>query len=80
MQADDILSVIRWAKTQPGLEAQHTGLWGTSFGGCHVFAAAADNTDIGCIASQLACADGDAVVTGRMNPEEKAAFRATLDR
>lgn len=80
MQTDDILSVIRWAKTQPGLDAQRTGLWGTSFGGCHVFAAAADNTDIRCIVSQLAFADGEAVVTGRITPEEKAAFRTTLDR
>lgn len=80
MQTDDILSVIRWAKAQPGLDAQRTGLWGTSFGGCHVFAAAANNPDIKCIVSQLAFADGEEVVTGRMNDEEKAAFRATLDK
>jgi len=41
MQIADILSVIAWAKDQPALDPDRIGLWGTSFGGCHVFGAAA---------------------------------------
>lgn len=40
MQIDDIISVVNWAIEQPSIDAQRIGLWGTSFGGCHVFGAA----------------------------------------
>lgn len=80
MQIDDILSVVGWASEQPELDALRIGLWGTSFGGCHVFAAAAQEPQIKCIVSQLAFADGEAIVTGQMNADEKGAFIATLDK
>jgi predicted acyl esterase len=80
MQIEDILSVVEWVKTQPGLSNQRIGLWGTSFGGCHVFGAAADNPDISCVISQLAFADGEEIVTGKMSEEEKWGFIATLDK
>ncbi|BAE74691.1 esterase [Sodalis glossinidius str. 'morsitans'] len=80
MQIEDILTVIAWAKRQPDVDATRLGLWGTSFGGCHVFGAAADNPDIKCIISQLAFADGEKIVTGKMKKAEKAAFLATLDK
>ncbi|WP_448310623.1 UilS family quorum-quenching N-acyl-homoserine lactonase [Pantoea sp. PGP6] len=79
-QIADILSVVNWAKQQPALDETRIGLWGTSFGGCHVFGAAADNADIKCIVSQLAFADGEAIVTGQMDAAEKAAFSATLEK
>lgn len=80
MQIDDILSVVNWAKEQPSLDAQRIGLWGTSFGGCHVFGAAVRNPGIKCIVSQLAFADGEEIVTGHMNNDEKEAFLSTLDK
>lgn len=80
MQIDDILSVVEWVKAQPNISTQRIGLWGTSFGGCHVFGAAADNPDISCVISQLAFADGEEIVTGKMSQEEKQAFIATLDK
>lgn len=80
MQIADILSVVNWARKQPELDAERTGLWGTSFGGCHVFAAAQQDAKIKCIVSQLAFADGEAIVTGHMAEEEKRAFLATLDK
>ncbi|PNS12182.1 hypothetical protein COO59_08915 [Mixta theicola] len=80
MQIADILAVVRWARQQPELDAQRIGLWGTSFGGCHVFGAAAEAPEIKCIVSQLAFADGEAIVSGQMNEEEKQAFIATLDK
>lgn len=80
MQIADILSVVRWAQQQPELDAQRIGLWGTSFGGCHVFGAAAEAPEIKCIVSQLAFADGEAIVSGQMDEQEKNAFIATLDK
>ncbi|MFV8762011.1 UilS family quorum-quenching N-acyl-homoserine lactonase [Yersinia enterocolitica] len=80
MQIEDILSVVEWIKAQPNISTQRIGLWGTSFGGCHVFGAAADNPDISCVVSQLAFADGEQVVTGKLSEEEKQVFIATLDK
>lgn len=80
MQIDDIISVVNWAKEQTTLDAQRIGLWGTSFGGCHVFGAAARNPEIKCIVSQLAFADGEEIVTGKMNESEEEAFLLTLDK
>jgi len=80
MQIADILSVIAWAKDQPALDPDRIGLWGTSFGGCHVFGAAANNPDVKCIVSQLAFADGESIVTCKMDAAEKSAFIATLEK
>jgi dienelactone hydrolase len=80
VQIDDIISVVNWAREQPTLDAQRVGLWGTSFGGCHVFGAAVRDPGIKCIVSQLAFADGEEIVTGKMNDAEKDAFLLTLDK
>lgn len=80
MQIEDILTVVEWVKNQPNIDKNRIGLWGTSFGGCHVFGAAAKNADIKCIVSQLAFADGEKIVTGKMSAEEKAGFITTLDK
>ncbi|HAT3846796.1 TPA: alpha/beta fold hydrolase [Serratia marcescens] len=80
LQIEDILAVSRWVQTQPQIDSEHIGLWGTSFGGCHVFGAAAADPAIKCIVSQLAFADGETIVTGKMAADEKQAFIATLDK
>lgn len=80
MQIDDIISVVNWAREQTTLDAQRIGLRGTLFGGCHVFDSAARNPEIKCIVSQLAFADGEEIVTGRMNESEKEVFLLTLDK
>lgn len=80
MQIADILSVIAWAKQQPALDPDRIGLWGTSFGGCHIFGAAANNPDVKCVVSQLAFADGEEIVTGQMDAAEKSGFIATLEK
>ena len=46
LQIEDILAVSRWVQTQPQIDSERIGLWGTSFGGCHVFGAAAAAPDI----------------------------------
>lgn len=80
LQIEDILTVVSWARTLPGVDPARIGLWGTSLGGGHVFGAAARDGGIRCIVSQLGFADGQAVVTGQMSATEKEGFIATLDK
>ncbi|EEY9768817.1 alpha/beta hydrolase, partial [Escherichia coli] len=80
MQIEDIISVINWAEKQACIDNQRIGLWGTSLGGCHVFSAAAQDQRVKCIVSQLAFADGDALITGEMNELERASFLSTLNK
>lgn len=62
------------------VDAGRVGLWGTSLGGGHVFAAAAADPSIKAVVSQLGFADGERIVTRNMTEVEKQAFAATLDR
>lgn len=80
MQTEDIISVIDWAEKQECVDNQRIGLWGTSFGGCHVFSVAAQDKRIRSIVSQLAFADGESLVTGGMSEDEKTSFMTTLTR
>ncbi|MGB9095085.1 UilS family quorum-quenching N-acyl-homoserine lactonase [Erwinia sp.] len=80
MQIEDILKVVSWCQSLPEVDDQRIALWGTSFGGCHVMAAAANNPDIRCVVSQLAFADGEKIVTGKMTVEEKEGFIKTLNK
>ena len=80
MQIQDIVSVIGWAKAEYGCEQGRIGLWGTSLGGCHVIAAAANNPDIGCVIAQLPFADGEELVLGTLSLAERADFTATLKK
>lgn len=79
-QIDDINFVVNWAKEQSTLDVQRIGLWGTSFGGCHVFGSAVNDLAIKCIVSQSAFADGEDIVTGIMSATEKEAFISTLNK
>jgi len=81
MQIADILTVLDSLTQEASIDSQRIGLWGTSFGGCHVMAAAAQAGErVKAVVSQLGFADGENVVTGAMTPEDKAGFIATLER
>jgi dipeptidyl aminopeptidase/acylaminoacyl peptidase len=79
-QIADILSVVNWAKMLKSIDKNRIGLWGTSLGGCHVFGAAAQDPSIRCIVSQLAFADGEEIVMGKMTKEERVNFLMILNR
>lgn len=79
MQIADITTVIHWTREQECFDSHRIALWGTSLGGGHVFGAAAKDPMIKCVVSQLAFADGDQVITGRMDDSERTAFIHTLD-
>ncbi|APR39815.1 UilS family quorum-quenching N-acyl-homoserine lactonase [Paraburkholderia sp. SOS3] len=80
MQIEDIHTVIDFVKTLPDMDAGRIGLWGTSLGGGHVLAAAANDPSIKAVVSQLGFADGERVVTRNMTDAEKLAFISTLER
>ncbi|CAI8791895.1 Uncharacterized 31.7 kDa protein in traX-finO intergenic region [Pseudomonas serboccidentalis] len=78
-QVEDVLAVIEWVKRQPQFDAERIGLWGTSLGGCHAISAAAGNTDVKCVVSQLPFADGESLITGEMGEDEKQKFLSSLE-
>ncbi|MEA1063343.1 UilS family quorum-quenching N-acyl-homoserine lactonase [Erwinia sp. HR93] len=80
LQIDDIVSVLQWVSARPEVDESRIGLWGTSLGGAHVFGAARLYPQVKCIISQLAFADGEAIVTGAMTDEEKRGFVESLDK
>lgn len=80
MQIEDICSIIDWISTKPTLDKNRIALWGTSLGACHVFGAAVARPQIKCIISQMGFADGETIVTGKMDENEKQAFVGTLEK
>lgn len=79
-QIEDIRSAIDFLASQPGVSADRIGLWGTSLGGANAIVATARDARVKCLAVQLTFANGERVVTGKMSPDEKAKFLATLKR
>jgi dienelactone hydrolase len=58
MQLDDWAAAIAYAKTLPGIDSDRIALWGTSFAGGHVIAAAARAPGVAAVVSQCPFTDG----------------------
>lgn len=80
LQIEDINAAIEWVSCQQNLDASRIGLWGTSFGGANSIIAASQNPKVQCVVAQLTFADGESVITGNMNTEDKEKFVNTLER
>ncbi|MEJ2766826.1 alpha/beta fold hydrolase, partial [Photobacterium sp. MCCC 1A19761] len=80
LQIEDIHAAIEWAAMQEHVDATRIGLWGTSFGGANAMIAASENPNVKCVVAQLTFADGESVICGDMNAEEKEKFVSTLAR
>lgn len=52
-QREDIRSAIRFARTLPGIDADRIALWGSSLGGGHVIAVAAEEPSIAAVIAQV---------------------------
>jgi uncharacterized protein len=52
-QRHDIKAALRFARTLKGIDPERTALWGTSLGGGHVIAIAADDPHIAAVVSQV---------------------------
>lgn len=49
-------------------------------GACHVFGAAVERPQVKCIISQMGFADGEIIVTGKMDDKQKDGFVAALEK
>jgi len=65
-QHRDIHAAADFAKTLPGADPRRIALWGTSFGGGHVLAVAAERSDLFAVISQ--CAVVDCLAVGLATP------------
>jgi dienelactone hydrolase len=58
MQLQDWTAAVAYARTLPGIDDSRIGLWGTSFGGGHVIATAAQLPGIAAVVAQCPFTDG----------------------
>ncbi|MEI4484535.1 MULTISPECIES: alpha/beta hydrolase [unclassified Phyllobacterium] len=79
-QIQDIDAVVNWSTTQPFVNANQIGLWGTSLGGGHVIEVAARSNVVKCVVSQLAFADGLSLITGDLAQGARIALLDTLEK
>lgn len=80
LQIEDIHAAIDFLSSLDNVDSHRIGLWGTSYGGANAIIATDENSKIKCLALQLTFANGERVVTGEMNSEEKEKFLAMISR
>jgi dipeptidyl aminopeptidase/acylaminoacyl peptidase len=64
-QHEDIHAALDVAQALPGIDGRRLALWGTSFGGGHTLAVAAERRDLRAVIVQCAVADARRYVAGR---------------
>jgi dienelactone hydrolase len=79
-QVEDIRSAVSYLQTQAEVDRERIALWGTSLGGANAIVAASGDSRVRCLAVQLTFANGERVVTGKMDEEEKQKFLNTIKR
>lgn len=80
LQVSDIRAALTCLSSQPEVDADRLGLWGTSFGGANVIVAASQDERVKALAVQITFGDGERVITGRMDEEEKTRFLEMLTK
>ncbi|MBN2344452.1 MAG: alpha/beta fold hydrolase [Deltaproteobacteria bacterium] len=79
-QIADIRNAITFATTLENIDAARIALWGTSYGGANAIVAAAQDRRVKTLAVQLTFGDGERVIMGDKNDEEKAKIRDSIER
>ncbi|HAR64481.1 MAG: hypothetical protein DKM50_13260 [Candidatus Margulisiibacteriota bacterium] len=77
-QISDVRNAITYIGSLPEVDSGKIGLWGSSFGGANVISAAAIDVRVKCIVAQLTFGDGERVITGNMNADERAKLMGML--
>ncbi len=80
LQIEDIQEAINYVCSLPQIDSSKIALWGTSFGGANAIVAATQTDKVRCLAVQLTFANGERVITGNLNDEQKEKFLATLEK
>ncbi len=69
-QTTDLLNTIHWAVGEPQCDADHIGLWGSSYSGGHVVYAAVRDPRVKAIVSQVGAQDSRWVVATSQGREQ----------
>jgi outer membrane protein assembly factor BamB/dienelactone hydrolase len=69
-QTTDLLNAIHWASGEPQCDAEHIGLWGSSYSGGHVVYAAARDGRVKALVSQVPALDSRWVVATPSDREQ----------
>lgn len=80
LQVQDIDAAVTYLCARSEVDPERIALWGTSFGGANVIVAAGVDLRVRCVLVQLAFGDGERVITGHLNDEEKKGLFAILER
>ena len=78
-QVDDIRNAITWLGTQPEVDAEQIGLWGTSFGGAHVPYVAGIDARVKAAVAQVGFDTGERFLLSMRSDAERAELRARLE-
>ncbi|MFT4564497.1 MAG: fermentation-respiration switch protein FrsA (DUF1100 family) [Gammaproteobacteria bacterium] len=78
-QVDDIRNAITWLGTQPQVDAEQIGLWGTSFGGAHAPYVAGVDERIKATVAQVGFDTGERFLLSVRNETERAELRQQLE-
>lgn len=72
-QIEDYRNAITWLCTQPGVDADRIGIWGTSYSGGHVLVVGATDLRVKCVVAQVPTISGYAVGKRRFGTAEALA-------
>jgi len=67
-QIADMRDVVTWVSLQPGLDASHIGLWGSSYSGGHVLVLGAQDRRVSCVVAQVPTISGGQSFLRRVPP------------
>ena len=78
-QVDDIRNALTWLATQPEVDPQRMGLWGTSFGGAHVPYVAGIDTRVKAAVAQVGFDTGERFLLSVRSESERAELQRQLE-
>ena len=78
-QVDDIRNALTWLATQPEVDTQRMGLWGTSFGGAHVPYVAGVDTRVKAAVAQVGFDTGERFLLSMRSESERAELQRQLE-
>ena len=78
-QVDDIRNALTWLATQPEVDPQRMGLWGTSFGGAHVPYVAGVDTRVKAAVAQVGFDTGERFLLSVRSESERAELQRQIE-
>lgn len=78
-QCDDIQNALTWLETQPEVDPQRLGLWGTSFGGAHVPYVAGIDARVKATVGQVGFDTGERFLWDVRNESERAELKRQIE-